>query len=63
MGIGSVMLTEDNERTGRAIAGAVVINVCAGLLPEQSLQQTALLHGSAGGPGFGCRADIGGRLV
>jgi len=47
MGVASVMLTGDNERTGRAIAGALGIDVRAGLLPEQKLREIESLkaHG------------------
>ena len=37
MGVTSVMLTGDNERTGRAIAGALGMEVCAHLLPADKL--------------------------
>jgi len=37
MGVTPVMLTGDNERTGRAIAGGLGMEVRAGLLPEQKL--------------------------
>jgi Cd2+/Zn2+-exporting ATPase len=39
MGVASVMLTGDNERTGWAIAGALGLEVRAGLLPEQKLRE------------------------
>ena len=39
MGIASVMLTGDNERTGRAIAGDLGMDVRAGLLPDQKLRE------------------------
>ena len=43
MGIASVMLTGDNERTGRAIAGALGMDVRAGLLPDQKLREIEAL--------------------
>ena len=43
MGIGSVMLTGDNERTGRAIAGNLGMDVRAGLLPDQKLREIEAL--------------------
>lgn len=43
MGVASVMLTGDNERTGRAIAGALGMDVRAGLLPEQKLREIEML--------------------
>jgi Zn2+/Cd2+-exporting ATPase len=43
MGVASVMLTGDNERTGRAIAGALGMDVRAGLLPEQKLREIEAL--------------------
>lgn len=43
MGIGSVMLTGDNERTGRAIAGDLGMDVRAGLLPDQKLREIEAL--------------------
>ncbi len=48
MGIASVMLTGDNERTGRAIAAGLGMDVRAGLLPEQKLREVEALK--AGGP-------------
>ncbi len=48
MGIASVMLTGDNERTGRAIAAGLGMDVRAGLLPEQKLREIEALK--AGGP-------------
>ena len=44
MGVASVMLTGDNERTGRAIAGALGLHVRAGLLPEQKLREIEALE-------------------
>jgi Cd2+/Zn2+-exporting ATPase len=46
MGVASVMLTGDNERTGRAIAGALGMDVRAGLLPDQKLLQIEALKAS-----------------
>lgn len=43
LGIGSVMLTGDNVRTGRAIAGALGLEVKAGLLPGDKLHEIAAL--------------------
>jgi len=43
MGIASVMLTGDNERTGRAIAGTLGMEVRAGLLPDQKLREIEAL--------------------
>ena len=43
MGVASVMLTGDNERTGRAIAAGLGIDVRAGLLPEQKLREIKAL--------------------
>ncbi len=48
MGIASVMLTGDNERTGRAIAAGLGMDVRAGLLPEQKLRDIEALK--AAGP-------------
>jgi Cd2+/Zn2+-exporting ATPase len=48
MGIATVMLTGDNERTGRAIAAGLGMDVRAGLLPEQKLREVEALK--AGGP-------------
>ncbi len=48
MGIASVMLTGDNERTGRAIASGLGMDVRAGLLPEQKLRDIEALK--AAGP-------------
>jgi Cd2+/Zn2+-exporting ATPase len=48
MGIASVMLTGDNERTGRAIAAGLGMDVRAALLPEQKLRDIEALK--AGGP-------------
>ncbi len=39
MGLSSVMLTGDNERTGRAIAASLGMDVRAHLLPEQKLRE------------------------
>ncbi|WP_159012881.1 heavy metal translocating P-type ATPase [Acidisoma sp. S159] len=46
MGVASVMLTGDNERTGRAIAGALGMDVRAGLLPDQKLREIEALKAS-----------------
>ena len=43
MGVRSVMLTGDNPRTGRAIAGVLGLEVKAGLLPEDKLREIAAL--------------------
>ena len=43
MGLASVMLTGDNERTGRAIAGNLGMDVRAGLLPDQKLREIEAL--------------------
>ena len=43
MGVSSVMLTGDNERTGRAIAGDLGMDVRAGLLPDQKLREIEAL--------------------
>jgi len=43
MGVASVMLTGDNERAGRAVAGALGLDVRAGLLPEQKLREIEML--------------------
>jgi Cd2+/Zn2+-exporting ATPase len=43
MGVASVMLTGDNERTGRAVAAALGMDVRAGLLPEQKLREIEAL--------------------
>ena len=43
MGVASVMLTGDNERTGRAIAGTLGMEVRAGLLPDQKLREIEAL--------------------
>jgi len=48
LGVETVMLTGDNERTGRAIAGALGMDVRAGLLPEDKLREIAALQ--ANGP-------------
>ena len=37
------MLTGDNERTGRAVAGALGMDLRAGLLPEQKLREVEAL--------------------
>ena len=39
MSVASIMLTGDNERTGRAIAGALGMDVRAGLLPDEKLRE------------------------
>ncbi|HEY0204407.1 MAG TPA: heavy metal translocating P-type ATPase [Acetobacteraceae bacterium] len=46
MGITSVMLTGDNERTGRAVAAGLGMDVRAGLLPEQKLREIEALMAS-----------------
>ena len=46
MGVGSVMLTGDNERTGRAIAGSLGMDVRAGLLPHEKLREIEALKAS-----------------
>ncbi len=43
MGLRSVMLTGDNERTGRAIAASLGMEVRAHLLPEQKLREIEAL--------------------
>ena len=43
MGVTSVMLTGDNERTGRAIAAGLGMDVRAGLLPEHKLREIEAL--------------------
>jgi len=43
MGVASVMLTGDNERTGQAIAGKLGLDVRAHLLPEDKLREIAAL--------------------
>ncbi len=43
MGVTSVMLTGDNERTGRALATMLGLEVRAGLLPEQKLREIEAL--------------------
>jgi Cd2+/Zn2+-exporting ATPase len=43
LGVASVMLTGDNERTGRAIAGDLGMDVRAGLLPDQKLREIEAL--------------------
>jgi Cd2+/Zn2+-exporting ATPase len=45
MGLASMMLTGDNERTGRAIAAELGMEVRAGLLPEQKLSEIEKLKG------------------
>jgi Cd2+/Zn2+-exporting ATPase len=45
MGLASMMLTGDNERTGRAIAAGLGMDVRAGLLPEQKLSEIEKLKG------------------
>ena len=48
LNVATVMLTGDNERTGRAIAGTLGMDVRAGLLPEDKLREIAALQ--ANGP-------------
>ncbi len=48
LGVAAVMLTGDNERTGRAIAGRLGMDIRAGLLPEDKLREIAALR--ADGP-------------
>jgi Cd2+/Zn2+-exporting ATPase len=48
LGVGAVMLTGDNERTGRAIAAGLGLDVRAQLLPEDKLREIAALK--AAGP-------------
>ncbi|RYI18932.1 MAG: HAD family hydrolase, partial [Acetobacteraceae bacterium] len=48
LNVATVMLTGDNERTGRAIASALGMDVRAGLLPEDKLRKIAILQ--ADGP-------------
>jgi Cd2+/Zn2+-exporting ATPase len=43
LGIRTVMLTGDNQRTADAIAGALTLEACAGLLPGAKLQAMAAL--------------------
>ena len=43
MGVMSVMLTGDNERTGRAIAASLGMDVRAGLLPDAKLREIEAL--------------------
>lgn len=43
LGVHAVMLTGDNERAGRAIAGKLGLEVRAGLLPEDKLREIAAL--------------------
>ncbi len=43
LGVRAVMLTGDNERTGRAIAAKLDLDVRAGLLPEDKLREIAAL--------------------
>ncbi|GAA0592242.1 heavy metal translocating P-type ATPase [Craurococcus roseus] len=47
MGVRSVMLTGDNPRTGRAIAGALGLDVKAGLLPADKLREIGALKEKA----------------
>ncbi len=47
LGLVAVMLTGDNERTARAIAGTLGLDVRAGLLPEDKLRQIARLREAA----------------
>jgi Cd2+/Zn2+-exporting ATPase len=43
MGVSAIMLTGDNERTGKAIAASLGLEVRAGLLPEDKLREIASL--------------------
>ena len=43
LGVAAVMLTGDNERTGRAIAGKLGLDVRAGLLPADKLREIAAM--------------------
>src|SRR5690606_20034697 len=43
LGVGALMLTGDNPRTGAAIAGALGLEVKAGLLPADKLRDIAAL--------------------
>ena len=43
LGVAAVMLTGDNERTGRAIGGRLGVEVRAGLLPADKLAEVAAL--------------------
>ncbi|WP_456307477.1 heavy metal translocating P-type ATPase [Paeniroseomonas aquatica] len=47
MGVEAVMLTGDNIRTGQAIAGALGLQVKAGLLPEDKLREISALKAQA----------------
>ncbi|SDB71664.1 heavy metal translocating P-type ATPase [Belnapia rosea] len=47
LGVQSVMLTGDNPRTGQAIAGALGLEVKAGLLPEDKLREIGALKAQA----------------
>ena len=68
LGVSAIMLTGDNARTGRALAGALGIDVKAELLPEDKLREIERLQGqgSIGMVGDGindapalARADVG----
>ncbi|WP_206667510.1 heavy metal translocating P-type ATPase [Muricoccus nepalensis] len=47
LGVETVMLTGDNVRTGQAIAGALGLQVKAGLLPEDKLREIGALKAQA----------------
>jgi Cd2+/Zn2+-exporting ATPase len=47
LGVQSIMLTGDNPRTGGAIAGALGLDVKAGLLPEDKLREIGALKAHA----------------
>jgi Cd2+/Zn2+-exporting ATPase len=47
LGVETVMLTGDNIRTGQAIAGALGLQVKAGLLPEDKLREIGALKAQA----------------
>lgn len=48
LGLGAVMLTGDNQRTGRAVAGALGLDVRAELLPDDKLAEIGALKGAGG---------------
>ncbi|GHF41427.1 Cd2+/Zn2+-exporting ATPase [Deinococcus metalli] len=66
LGIGAVLLTGDNERTARAVAAPLTLDVRAGLLPEDKLRLVGELPGPVAMVGDGindapalARADVG----